>query len=85
MQFKIVYKEKALKDLKRIPEQFKRRIFGIIENLKENPYMGKKLQGEFSGLFSLRVWPYRVIYQINKTEIVVIILHVAHRQGVYKS
>lgn len=85
MQFKIVYKERALKDLKKIPERFRRRIFGAIETLRGNPYLGKKLQGELIGLFSLRIWPYRVIYQIKQVGIVIIILHVAYRQGVYKS
>lgn len=84
MDFKIVFKGRALKDLKKIPVKFRVRIFKAIEGLKNDPTIGKRLQGEFLGLYSLRVWPYRIIYQVLNKEIVVVVLHVEHRQGVYK-
>lgn len=52
--------------------------------LEQNPLSGKLLAGELSGIRSLLAWPYRIIYEINRTEKRVEILKIAHRQGVYK-
>lgn len=34
--------------------------------------------------WSLRVWPYRIIYQIKNKELVILIIKVGHRQGIYR-
>ncbi len=41
-------------------------MLSALEGLREDPFAGKKLQGELYGLYSLRVWPYRIIYSIEK-------------------
>jgi len=51
--------------------------------LAKNPYLGKKLEGELRDFYSLRVWPYRIIYQIIKNELIVFVVQIKHRQGVY--
>jgi len=40
--------------------------------LSSNPFVGKKLKGEYSGIYSYRVWPYRILYEIRKKELVVL-------------
>lgn len=81
--FHVAYRQEAVKALQKIPSSWQRRIVRAIDGLKENPYSGKKLQGKLSGAFSLRVWPYRIIYCIDKVKITIIILEIGHRQGVY--
>jgi mRNA interferase RelE/StbE len=81
--FHVVYRPAAVKALDKIPLSWRRRIVRAIDGLKENPYSGKKLQGKLSGAFSLRVWPYRIIYCIDKIKITIIILEIGHRQEVY--
>ena len=49
----------------------------------DGPYKGKALKGELSGLFSLRVGDYRVIYWINEKEGIVWLIDVGHRKRVY--
>ena len=44
---------------------------------------GKKLSGGLAQMHSLRVWPYRIIYWINKKLKKIYIVTIAHRQGVY--
>ena len=51
--------------------------------LAQNPDLGKKLEGELRDFYSLRVWPYRIIYQIIKNELIVFVVQIKHRQGVY--
>ena len=51
--------------------------------LATSPYAGKKLGGEFAGIYSLRAWPYRILYSINEQEKRVEIHKIKHRQGAY--
>lgn len=78
---KLSYRPHAVKQLKKIPIKDKRKVVKNLEALINDPTAGKKLKGELEGLRSLRAWPYRIIYEVLKSEIVV--LSVAHRQGAY--
>ncbi len=49
-----------------------------------NPFVGKKMRGEYEKHYTYRVWPYRIIYQINKNELLILVVSVGHRQGIYK-
>jgi len=71
------------KKLLKIPKPHRKRIAAAIDGLAVNPFAGKKLYGELLGTFSLRIWPYRIIYQINKQQIIITILDIGHRQGIY--
>jgi len=46
--------------------------------------VGKLLKGDFSGLRRIRVGDYRIIYEINETKIVVLVLRVAQRKEAYR-
>ncbi len=72
---------RAAKQLKKISHQDKKKLLKKIQWLSENPYSGKILKGELRQLRSLRVWPYRIIYQVGK---MLTIYGVAHRKSVYK-
>lgn len=79
---KLEYKPQVLKQLKKLPLSEKKKIIRKLELLRGEPRVGKPLKGELEGLLSLRVWPYRIIYQVAQTSI--IIYSVAHRQAAYK-
>jgi len=49
------------------------------EKLSLDPFIGKKLSGEFEGHYSVRVWPYRVVYKIYKNELLVLVIRIGHR------
>lgn len=78
---KLEYKPEVVKQLKKLPLSEKKKIIKKLELLSESPYSGKSLRGELAGLRSLRVWPYRIIYEIQEN--LLIILSVAHRQSAY--
>ena len=82
--YKIIFKKKARNSLKYLPKKDGARIYNAVHDLANNPFIGKKLNGEHAGQYSLRVVPYRIIYTIHKKEIEVIIVNIGHRQGVYK-
>lgn len=78
----IEYKPQVIKQLKKLPVSEKKKVIRKLELLAMDPLTDRSLKGELGGLYSLRAWPYRIIYEIKKDEI--IIYSVAHRQGVYK-
>lgn len=77
-------KKKARKEIKALSKKDQQRILAAFEALRLNPFEGKKLEGEYHGAWSFRVWPYRIIYTIQKEIVTVTVLRVGHRQGVYK-
>lgn len=83
MKYQVVIPKKAQKDLAKIDGRYKSRITAVLVALADNPFIGKKLEGEYKSERSCEVWPYRIIYRVNK-ESVVLIVRIGHRQNVYK-
>lgn len=84
MLYTLRLRPKAEKRLKNIPEFFQHRLKSALLALQDEPYLGKKLLGQYKGLYSLNIWPYRIIYAIYKKELIVIMVDIGHRQGAYK-
>jgi len=82
--YQVVLTRRAEKDLSRVDEKYKSQITAALFDLKETPYLGKSLKGRFFGCYSLRVWPYRIIYKVHKKQLVVFVIRIGHRQGIYK-
>ena len=83
MPYQVVLPKRVQKDLDRIDQRLASKIKAALLALADNPYLGKKLEGKYKSLFSYRVWPYRIIYEIKNKELVVLIVRIAHRQGAY--
>ncbi len=81
--YRVIIQPKAGNQLKKISLKDRRRIVIVINDLAQNPFAGKKLEGEFEGQRSIRVWPYRFLYMIDQKIVTVTILKIGHRQGVY--
>ena len=81
--YSIEIKRKAKKEMQALTKKDQQRVFAAFNVLRENPFIGKKLEGKYEGARSLRVWPYRIIYTVYQEIVTVTVLRVAHRQGVY--
>lgn len=79
----VAYSKDALKQLKKLPKIEAIKVLKKIELNKQNPIFGKKLEGEFSEMRSVRAWPYRIIYRFSRKD-GLFVEAVQHRQGVYK-
>lgn len=44
----------------------------------------KSLQGEFKGLFRLRLRTYRIIYEKQNDKLIILVLRVSHRKDAYQ-
>ncbi len=84
IKYKIILPRKVQKDLKSFNDKYKRKILLSLKSLGQNPYLGKKLAGELKDKRSLRVWPYRIVYKIIKNDLVVLVIKIGQREGIYK-
>jgi len=82
--YQVVLKRKAEKKLNKIPTLYKERIIKVLFQLQKDPFFGKPLLGKLKDFYSLRVWPYRIVYTIYKKDLVVFVITIAHRQNAYK-
>lgn len=83
MAWQIKIEKKAEKELNNIPAEYRKRILSALTSIARDPYAGKKLAGDLRGLFSYRIWPYRIIYKLYKKYLLVVVIRFGHRQGVY--
>ncbi len=84
MEYQIRFEPRVKKELAKIPEKYQERILCILPDLAKNPFLGKKLHGKLEGIYSYPVWPYRIIYKIYKNLLLIIIIQIGHRQGIYR-
>lgn len=85
MSYKLLIDDKVIKDLKQIDKLWQKKIIEVMKTkLVENPYLGKPLVGNLSPYYRLRVADYRIVYEINEGEVVVIVIKIQHRKDVYK-
>lgn len=73
--------QKILNKLK--DKRLEKRVKDAKSKLEQNPLVGKKLSGKLEGQYSLRIWPYRIVYFINQGKDV-IITDIRHRKDVYR-
>jgi len=60
------------------------RIEKALDRIATDPYSGKPLAAELSGMWSYRVGDWRIVYKIVHERLVILVLSIAHRKEVYK-
>ncbi len=85
LKYTIKIDDKVIRDIKKIDKYWQKKIISKIKTtLVNEPYSGKKLVGNLSSFFRLRVGDYRIIYEIIETDIVVEVVKISHRKDVYR-
>lgn len=82
--YRLVLLAKAQKQLDLAPDKVKTRIEATLRSIQADPYQGKKLEGQLKGFYSVRVVPFRIIYEIRKHELVVLVVKIGDRKDVYR-
>ena len=75
----------AAKRYKRIGAKDRPKVDRKFEELLQNPLVGKALQGEYQGKFSLKAWPLRIIYRFDSEKQIISIITIDYRGSVYKN
>jgi mRNA interferase RelE/StbE len=83
-KYRLIFRKSVALDLRRIPNRDLRKILAAIESLSEEPRPSgiEKLSGRER--YRVRQGNYRIIYEINDNEIIVVIVKVGHRKDVYR-
>ena len=85
MAYRIEFTPRAERDFKSLDGSIRGRIKQRIDSLAENPYPSgiKKIEGE-DELYRLRVGEYRILYQVKRKILLVLIVRIGHRREVYR-
>jgi mRNA interferase RelE/StbE len=84
MRCSLRIKRSAAKALAALPRPDRLRVVAAIDKLCETPAAGSALKGEFEGLRRLRVGRYRIVYEWQQQQLVVLVVRIGHRKDVYR-
>ncbi len=83
MKYSLVYTRRAIKDIQRLEEKTRKRIGKALLRYSENPFKyAEKLTDSKLGNYRFRIGDYRVIFDLEETDIAV--LRVGHRKEIYR-
>ena len=83
-KFKVTFKKSVAKDLRIIPNADIKRILKKIDSLCENPRAEGCVKLSAQERYRVRQGLYRIIYEIRDKELVIHVVKIGHRSGVYK-
>ena len=82
--YSLVYSERALKQLKKLDKDIRKRIISGLERCRIRSYVHiRKLVG--CPYFRLRVGDYRVIIELKNNQLRIFVIGVSHRKNAYKN
>jgi mRNA interferase RelE/StbE len=84
-RYRVFFKRSANRALKRLPIAVQQRIVAEVDLLAQTPRPPGvvKLSGA-ENLWRIRIGDHRVVYEIHDDRLIVLVLRVAHRKGVYR-
>ena len=83
--YSLAFKKSVAKDLRNIPNKDVKRILKGIELLCDNPRAEGCIKLSGQELYRIRQGMYRILYEIQDSELIVMVVKVAHRSDVYKT
>jgi mRNA interferase RelE/StbE len=84
MQYRLELSKDAQKNLDKLGTVLRNKVFRVLDALADDPYVGKKLHGDLDGYWSVRAWPFRIIYKIRQKQLIILVLMIKHRKDVYR-
>ncbi len=87
-RYRVEFAKSARKEFDRLPSRVQDRMLEALAVLSENPYSEllriKKLRGA-DALYRIRIGDYRVVYEVRRDRLVVIVIKIGHRGEVYRN
>ena len=82
-KYKIRIKKSVKKDISAFDKKINQKLIKAIQSLQSNPYTkAKKIIGQ--EFYRVRVGKYRIVYEIIKKDLEIIIYKIGHRKDIYK-
>ncbi|MCK4319007.1 type II toxin-antitoxin system RelE/ParE family toxin [Candidatus Micrarchaeota archaeon] len=83
MMYRIIFSDSAKKQLKKLNKEVQKRIVSAIERIRIRPEVFvTRLVDE--DIYRLRAGDYRVLLEIEKNELIILIIKIGHRKNIYK-
>jgi len=84
-KYSLSFKKSVAKDLRSLPKKDIKRILKCIEVLTVDPRAEGCIKLSGQERYRVRQGVYRIIYEIQETELIIMVVKVAHRSAVYKN
>ena len=84
-KYSLAFKKSVAKDLRNIPRKDVKRILKCIERLREDPRAEGCIKLSGQERYRVRQGVYRIIYEIQDSRLIILVVKVAHRSVVYKN
>ena len=85
--YKLELSNQAERVIRRMAERepaLYQRVAGALDDLQRDPHQGKPLKGALRGRYSYRVGSYRIVYLVRQQELLVLVIDIGHRRGIYR-
>ncbi len=83
--WKLTYLPQAVKILKKLDNPSKEKILDYLQKIAANPEsFGKPLSANLKGFWRYRVGDFRIICDLRKNELAVLVIDIGHRSKIYK-
>ena len=82
--YSLAFKKSVAKDLRSIPNKDVKRILNRINSLQDNPGAEGCVRLSNQEKYRVRQGIYRIVYEIQDTELIILVVKVAHRAQIYK-
>ncbi len=76
--------EKSFATLMKAQPAFGKRLARAIDRIAEDPDIGTPLRGQLKGLHKYRMGSYRIIYEIRRSRLVIVVIDIGHRREIYR-
>ncbi len=84
MSYKITFTDTSRKQFRKLEKDVQERIIKALERIRIRPEsFVKKLVGDLG--YRLRVGDYRIILDIKKSELIILVIKIGHRKNIYKN
>ena len=81
--YEIIFSQSAQRQLKKLNKDIQKRIIAVLERIRIRPEAHvRRLVNDPA--YRLRVGDYRVIMDIDRNRLVILILKIGHRRSIYK-
>jgi mRNA interferase RelE/StbE len=84
-KYSLVFKKSVAKDLRNIPKKDVKRILNCVVHLCTDPRAEGCIKLSGQERYRVRQGAYRIIYEIQETDLIVMVVKIAHRSVVYKN
>jgi len=84
-KYSLRFKKSVAKDFRNIPKKDIKRLLKCVELLRIDPRAVGCIKLSGQERYRVRQGVYRIVYEIQETELIIMVVKVAHRSVVYKN